>query len=87
MKLKLTLATVVFAPTIVMAQAMVTDKPVIAPPEVVKEPVIKRPGENGAGVYKPATPQVKPATPQVSWGDALSKGQAKSDSVRCVKGC
>jgi len=51
MKLKLTLAILVLTPTMVMAQV-----PVIAPPEIVKEPVITRPGEGGSGVYKPKEP-------------------------------
>ena len=38
MKLKLTLVFVVFIPTFVMAQAMVTDKPVIAPPVPLERP-------------------------------------------------
>ena len=63
MKLKLTLALVACTPTMLMAQAMVTDKPVIAPPEIVKESVITRPGEGVSGVYKPAAEPaaVKPA--------------------------
>jgi hypothetical protein len=51
MKLKLTLVLVAFTPTMVMAQA-----PVVAPPEIVKEPVITRPGEGVSGVYKPKEP-------------------------------
>jgi len=81
MKLKLTLATVVFAPTIVMAQAMVTDKPVIAPPEVVKEPVITRPGEGGGGVYKPVEQAnaIKPKgiKPPVAITDVTTKTEVK----------
>ena len=78
MKLKLTLATVIFAPTIVMAQAMVADKPVIAPPEVLKESVITRPGEGGSGVYKPVEQAnaIKPKgdKPPVAITDVTTKG-------------
>jgi hypothetical protein len=52
MKLKLILATVIFAPTIVMAIA-IDPGPVFPPREVLKESVITRPGEGGSGVYKP----------------------------------
>jgi hypothetical protein len=76
MKLKLILATVIFAPTIVMAQ--VTDKPVIAPPEVLKESVITRPGEGGSGVYKPVEQAnaIKPKgiKPPVAITDVTTKG-------------
>jgi len=79
MKLKLTLALVVFTPIIVMAQA-----PVIAPPEVVKEPFITRPSEGGSGVYKPAAPvSVNPPAKPAKAPEQRSVPQVgKQQSVR-----
>jgi len=77
MKLKLILATVIFAPTIVMAIA-IDPGPVFPPREVLKESVITRPGEGGSGVYKPVEQAnaIKPKgiAPPVAITDVTTKG-------------
>ena len=70
MKFKSLLLVVIFIPTLTMAQA-----PVIAPPEIAKEPALIRPGEGGGGVYKPKEPSdIKPENASITIGNKPPTG-------------